>query len=248
MKLLLLDVETSPNTAYVWSLWKENIPLSRLIDSGQVLCYSAKWLGDEEIFFDSIFNSKVKKMLKGIHKLLEEADAVIHYNGSAFDIPTLNKEFLLNGMKPPSSYKQIDLLKTARNKFRFVSNKLDYVAQALGVGKKSKHEGFELWIKCMNNDPEAWKVMEEYNKNDVILLEEVYYQFLPWIKGHPNMGLYSETESAVCPHCASTDLHKRGFSFTSTGKYQRYQCKGCGAWSRARKAIKTTLELTTERV
>ena len=72
--------------------------------------------------------------------------------------------------------------------------------------------------------------MEEYNKNDVTLLEKVYWKLLPWIKGHPNHGLYDG--SAVCPHCASTSLVKRGYYYTSTVKYQRVKCSDCGAWSR----------------
>ncbi len=42
-------------------------------------------------------------------------------------------------------------LQTSRSKFRFVSNKLDYIAQRLGLGKKTAHEGHELWLKVMNN-------------------------------------------------------------------------------------------------
>ena len=37
MKILLLDTETSPNTAFVWGLFNENIPLARLIDTSEVL-------------------------------------------------------------------------------------------------------------------------------------------------------------------------------------------------------------------
>jgi DNA polymerase elongation subunit (family B) len=238
MRILLLDIETAPNVAYVWGLFKENIPLQRLVSSGYVLCWAAKWLGEEEIFFDSVHNSREKTMLKGIHKLLEEADAVVHYNGSNFDIPTLNKEFLLNGMTPPSSYKQIDLLQTARKQFRFTSNKLDYVANSLGVGKKFKHAGFELWIQCMNQDPEAWQQMEEYNKQDVNLLEKVYEIFLPWIKGHPNVGLYTQSGAETCPNCGGIHLRRRGFAYTSNTRYQRYRCSDCGTWSRSRLADK----------
>lgn len=75
-------------------------------------------------------------MLKQIHALLNEADAVVHYNGAKFDIPTLNKEFILHGLPPPAPYKQIDLLRTARSQFKFPSNKLDYIAQALDLGKR----------------------------------------------------------------------------------------------------------------
>ena len=91
--------------------------------------------------FDSVNQSSHKKMLKGLYKLLDEADAVVHFNGSRFDVPVVNKEFLLQGWAPPSSYQQIDLLKTARKQFKFPSNKLDYIAQALKLGGKTKHTG-----------------------------------------------------------------------------------------------------------
>lgn len=233
MKLLLLDIETAPNLVHVWGLWQQNVGINQIIDAGYVLCWSAKWLGKEDIYFDSVKRSGSKSMLKGIHALLEEADAVIHYNGARFDIPTLNKEFLQYGMNPPAPYKQIDLLKVARKQFKFPSNKLDYVAKALGVGGKLKHAGHELWIKCMNNDPVAWATMEDYNRNDVIILEGVYFKLLPWIGNHPNHGVYDNVAN-VCPNCGGHHLERRGFAHTAAGKYQRFQCKDCGTWSRAK--------------
>ena len=248
MKILLLDIETAPNTAYVWGLFKENIPLARLVDSGYVMCWAAKWLGEDEIFFDSVYQSRPKAMLKKIHMLLEQADAVVHYNGTRFDIPTLNKEFILQGWPPPAPYKEIDLLLTAKRRFRFASNKLDYVAKALGVGKKHEHAGFQLWIQCMAGDAAAWDEMKAYNKNDVVLLEDVYNVFLPWIKNHPNVGVYDGDEDLTCPHCGGKHFRKRGFTYTKTQKYQRYQCKGCGSWSRSKKAVKMDVQLVTEYV
>jgi predicted RNA-binding Zn-ribbon protein involved in translation (DUF1610 family) len=176
-------------------------------------------------------------MLKRIHKLMDEADAVVHYNGTKFDVPTLNKEFLLHKLSPPSSYRQIDLYSTAKSRFRFASNKLDYIAQQLGIGKKHKHEGFELWVKCMNNDANAWATMETYNKQDVELLEGVYNIFRPWIRNHPNVALYTDSEHNVCPLCGGSRLTRRGFAYTTTGRYQRYQCRDCGHWSRDRTGI-----------
>lgn len=244
MKLLLLDIETAPNVVHVWGLWQQNVAINQILDAGYVMCWSAKWIGSDEIFFDSVHRSGTKRMLKGIHSLLEEADAVIHYNGARFDIPTLNKEFILQGMLPPSTYKQIDLLKTARAQFKFPSNKLDYVAKVLKVGQKVKHAGHDLWIRCLNGDDEAWKEMEEYNINDVTILEGVYYKLLPWIKNHPNHGIYNNIEEA-CPNCGGTHLHRRGFSFTAMGKYQRFQCNTCGTWSRSKKseAVKNVLAI-----
>lgn len=232
MRILLLDIETAPNTAYVWGLFKQNISISQIVDSSNVLCWAAKWLGEDEVMFDSVVKSGRKRMLKRIHSLLDKCDAVVHYNGTRFDIPTLNKEFLEASMSPPAPYQQIDLLKTARQRFRFPSNKLDYVSRALGIGQKEKHEGFELWIKCMEKDKAAWERMEKYNKQDVVLLEAVYPRFLPWIKNHPNKGLFSD--SIVCSSCGSQHLQRRGYNMSAVGKYQRYQCQDCGSWSQQR--------------
>jgi DNA polymerase elongation subunit (family B) len=239
MKILLLDIETSPNTAHVWGLWQQNVSINQLMESSYVLCYAAKWLGDEEVVFDSVHQAKPKAMLKGIHRLLNDADAVVHYNGTKFDIPTLNKEFLLHSFNPPSPYKQIDLLRVVRSNFRFPSNKLDYVAQRLGLGKKHEHEGHELWVKCMNGDKDAWKRMEQYNIQDVVLLESLYNSLRPWIRNHPNHNLFADDH--VCPNCASTRLQKRGTSISSTGTYQRYQCLACGTWSQSTKAVKSSV-------
>jgi DNA polymerase elongation subunit (family B) len=241
MKILLLDIETSPNTAHVWGLWQQNVSINQLMESSYVLCYAAKWLGEDDIYFDSVHQSKPKTMLKGIHALLESADAVIHYNGTKFDIPTLNKEFLLTKLLPPSPYKQIDLLRVVRSNFRFPSNKLDYVSQRLGLGKKHAHEGHDLWVKCMNGDKDAWKRMEEYNIQDVVLLESLYDNLLPWIKNAPNRNLYQDITG--CPTCGSTHLQKRGTAVSTTGSYQRYQCRGCGSWAQGTKSIKKTVEV-----
>ena len=241
MKILLLDIETSPNTAHVWGLWQQNVSINQLMESSYVLCYAAKWLGEEDIYFDSVQQSKPKAMLKGIHGLLDSADAVIHYNGTKFDIPTLNKEFLLTKLLPPSPYKQIDLLRVVRSNFRFPSNKLDYVSQRLGLGQKHAHEGHDLWVKCMNGDKDAWKRMEEYNIQDVVLLESLYDNLLPWIKNAPNRNLYQEITG--CPTCGSVNLQKRGTAVSTTGTYQRYQCRACGSWSQGTKSVKKSVEV-----
>ena len=236
MKLLLLDVETSPNTAFVWSLWKENIPLARLIETSKVLCWSAKLYGEKKVMFDSTFHSSPNKMLFGIHDLLNEADAVVHYNGQNFDIPVLQREFLLYGIRPPAPYKQIDLLQVVRKQFRFVSNKMAHVSKSLGIEGKANDMDFTMWINCMANDPAAWKQMKAYNINDVLVLEKLYDKLMPWIRSHPNFGLYRNGEE-VCPHCGGNHLQRRGYAFTNALKYIRLQCQGCGNWLRSKSPV-----------
>lgn len=245
MKILLLDLETKPLTVYAWGLWKQNINISHIIDSSGMLCFAAKWLGSKEIYFYSVARNGLKTMLERAHALLEEADAVVHYNGARFDIPVLNKEFLLAGMTPPSSYQQIDLLKTAKQKFKFPSNKLDYVAKSLGVGTKAKHAGFELWVQCMAGNPDAWIEMERYNIQDVLLLEKVYNKLLPWITNHPSHAVHTGVDS--CTNCGSISLQRRGFAFTNSMKYQRYQCNSCGSWMRSKKAEPHAVTITKDK-
>lgn len=236
MKILLLDIETSPNTAHCWGLFNQNIAITQVLESSYVLCWAAKWLGDEDIMWRRAYGPKGryrKDMLKTIHKLLDQADAVVHYNGQKFDIPTLNKEFLLYGLQRPSPAKQIDLLQVTRNQFKFTSNKLDYVVQALKLGEKVKHRGHDLWLGCMNNDLDCWKEMEVYNRHDVVILEQLYHRLLPWIKTHASYSAHQG--KPVCPNCGSGQTHRRGYAITVAGRYPRYQCQACGSWYRGSK-------------
>lgn len=234
MKTLLLDIETAPHRVYAWGLWDQNIALNQIEEPGYTLCWAAKWYKDPEIGFSSVFDDGRKLMLQLIWKMLDEADAVIHYNGTKFDIPTLNQEFLSEGLGKPSPYKQIDLLRTARKQFRLPSNKLDYVSKYLGLEGKHHHKGMELWRGCMQGSERAWDTMRKYNIQDVRLLESVYDRMLPWIDGHPNVALYGGLAVPVCTKCGSRHLHRRGLAYTQTMIYQRFQCQDCGSWMRTR--------------
>lgn len=229
MRVLALDIETRPNLAHVWGLWNQNVGLNQLLEPVEIICWSAKWLGDHprQIEFASVHHDGKERMIKRMHNLLTTADVVLHYNGKRFDIPHLNREFLLAGLTPPSPFQQIDLYQVVKKRFAFPSNKLAYVSKALGLEGKVQHEGHELWIKCMAGDKHAWKTMMEYNQQDVILLEQMYEKLLPWIPAHPSKAL---TDDGGCPGCGGQDLKPDGFSYTSLSKFRRYKCMSCGMW------------------
>lgn len=238
-RILGFDIETAPNTAHVWGAYKQNISPSQIMKTGRVMCFAYRWFHDdpirEPVMFESEQGGRHEEMIEEAHRLLDEADAVVHYNGSRFDVPTLNREFLKLGMSPPSPYRQIDLLKVARKQFRFVSNRLDHLLRDLDIGEKVRHDGHEMWVRCMAGDAEAWERMEEYNRVDVSAMEKLYRRMLPWIDSHPNLALYVEgTTGPTCPKCGSDKLHRRGYYRTVTRRYQRWQCITCGGWSRTR--------------
>ena len=237
MKLLFLDIETAPHTVFAWGLYDQDIHISQIVSPGYTLCWAAKWYGEKQVHFDSVHRSSPKAMLKRIHALLDEADAVCHFNGKKFDVPTLNGGFLQHGLTPPSPTKQIDLLLTCRKQFRLASNKLEFVCQTLGIGGKVEHKGMDLWRGCMDGDAESWRVMEAYNKQDVRLLEPLYERLRPWIVGHPNMALFVDSEKPVCPNCGSSRMQSRGVSPAATQVYRRYQCRECGKWARGRDTV-----------
>jgi DNA polymerase elongation subunit (family B) len=233
-KILFIDIETAPNVVYAWSLFDQNIAIDQIVTPGYVLCVSWKWQGGKTEYLR--ISGKETSSLQKVHQLLDDADFVVHYNGTKFDIPTLHREFVLHGMSPPSPVKEIDLLRTVRKKFKFSSNKLDYVCQRLGLGNKVHHKGMRLWNDCMSGDVRAWRVMEKYNKQDVILLERLYERLLPWITNHPNVTKYSAVVG--CPRCGSGKFQSRGVYHTATLSYNRYQCNGCKGWFKSVTSLK----------
>jgi len=244
MRILLLDIELAPNLATVWSIWNQNIGLTQLHDTSRMLSYSAKWHTADTYFFGSEWTNGRDEMLSSLHSLLNEADAVVHYNGKRFDMPHINREFLEAGFLPPNPYHQVDLMLVVKKTFRFVSNKLDHVLTELGLTNKMFHEGHELWLKCMGfgdytdkQRKDARKVMEEYNIQDVYSLEELYNKLLPWIKSHPNHALYVDHDRPVCPNCGSDHIIKNGVETTKLMAYQRYRCKSCGTPIRGRNTV-----------
>ena len=231
MKILSLDIETSPNLAYTFEVWNTNIRPQNIVEPQVMLCWSAKWLGESGMYFSSVYHDGKQVMLDAIHQLLDEADVVMHYNGKRFDIPHINRELLQFGYAPPSPYKQIDLYHTVKRMFMFPSKKLDYVAKQLGLGGKEENISFDVWIGCMANDPAAWEVMRIYNMRDVELLEELYYKLQPWIPQHPSYAAHSGRFE--CPACGSSRIQRRGYAYTGVSKFQRLQCQDCFKWSRS---------------
>lgn len=237
-KILIFDIETAPMLAYVWGLWDQNVGLNQIESDWYVLSFAAKWLGSKEsdvIYYDQRNAKNIEDdsvLLKQIWDLLNEADIVITQNGKKFDVKKLNARFILNGFQRPSNFRHIDMYDISRRQFGFTSNKLEYLTNSLCVKyKKLKHakfSGFELWKQCLNGNMEAWKEMEEYNKYDVLSLEELYTIVIGW-DNSINFNLYKDNILDFTCNCSSKNIIENGFDYTNTAKYRRYRCTDCGA-------------------
>jgi DNA-directed RNA polymerase subunit RPC12/RpoP len=85
----------------------------------------------------------------------------------------------------------------------------------------------------MAGNEKAWKMMEKYNRQDVVLLERLYDRLKPWIRNHPNHSAHSG--EPCCTNCGSENFVRNGWAFTQLLKYPRYRCNDCGKYFRGNK-------------
>lgn len=251
-RILFVDIETAPIRAAVWRIWQENVGLEQIETDWHLLSYSAKWMGEDQVFYDDQSRAENVEddtsLLAQLHSLLDEADVVIAHNGRKFDVPKIRARLLIAGFKPPKPFKIIDTLDVAKKQFGFTSNKLAWLSEILLENKKEEHKefpGFKLWAECLRGNKRAWQEMKKYNVQDTIALEELYLRFRPWIPHHLNVGIYGDHAERTCSRCGSHDLQLVGTVPTNVNVYPLYECKSCGGHSRGRQTMVTTKSRST---
>lgn len=242
-KVLVLDIETAPIRAAMWSMWQKGFGLNQIESDWFILSAAAKWLGESEdkIQYEDmrgiVDTENDTHILDMLWKLLDEADVVLTQNGIKFDIPKVRARMVLNGYKPFSPVKHIDTLQIAKREFNFTSNKLAYMTDKLCKKYKKldhgKFAGFELWAEMLKDNLEAFQECETYNKYDILSLEELYFAIAAWDTKHVNFNLYHDKEEHVC-RCGSRAVKEDGFAYTGVSKFQQYRCLDCGATTRGR--------------
>lgn len=243
-KVLLLDTETAPLIIASWGVRKQHINIDQVISDSHLICWAGKWLFEPEVFGDCITPEEAiakndKRICQSLWDALDEADIIIAHNGKRFDIKVINGRFFINKMKvQPSPYEVIDTLESADRAFRLSSHKLDFINRVSGLTVKIKTD-FQLWLDCMKGIPERLLEMYTYCKNDTSILEETYMEMRPWIKAHPNMAFYVESDNLICPTCGHTEVEERGTYRTGVNEYISFSCPKCGAQGRSRKSSTT---------
>jgi len=234
MKILIYDIETYPNLAYVWGKYEQDVIA---YERETVLAsFAYKWYGEGKMHVVALNDFKSYKkdkfndyeLVKKLYELFNEADVIIAHNGNSFDQKKAQARFIYWGFNPPAPYKQIDTKLVFKRYFNLNSNKLDDIANYLGIGRKIQTGGFNLWLGCMNGDKKAWDKMKRYNIQDVVLLEKVYKKVKGWIHNHPNLSI--ESGEFMCKNCGSKRVQQRGWVQRLTGAVKRFQCNDCGAW------------------
>ena len=233
IKRLFFDIETSPNIGLFWTAgYKLNIGHESIIKERAIICICYKWVGDKKTYsltWDK--NQNDKTLLENFIKVANTADELVGHNGDRFDLAWIRTRCLYHRIPMFPNYTTIDTLKSARSKFKFNSNKLDYIAQFLGIGKKI-HTGYDLWKKIiLSNDKKALEDMVIYCQGDVELLEKVYLELTNYLPAKTHHGIAAGGEKYSCPECGCDDMAFSQKRFTALGTPRiQLQCKKCGKY------------------
>jgi uncharacterized protein YprB with RNaseH-like and TPR domain len=227
---LFFDIETSFNIGFFFdSGFKKNIDPSQIIKERAVICICYKWEDDKEVSYLK-WDSKQcdKAMLTKFVKIANYADEIVGHNGDKFDLPWIRTRCAYHHIEMFPSYTTIDTLKIARQKFRFNSNKLDYIAKFFNVGGKIKTD-INLWKDIvLHKSKPAMEKMIKYCKQDVIILEKVYNELKHAVPNKTHYGVIFGEDRNSCPECGS-DESKRVRKYTTASGLQKItmQCKTC---------------------
>lgn len=233
-KILTFDIETSHMVAATFGLWKADIPYDHIIHDWRIFSAAWKWLGNDTVYSASQAEYTEEEVIHALTSAIQQADIVVGHNIDRFDLKKLNTRVFLCDRPPFFLPTSVDTYKVAKKEFAFSSNRLDYIAKALGVGgKTSTPTG--LWLKALFGDKEAFTIMEEYNRNDVVINEKVYLKMRPFIRNHPDVSqLTLNGERLGCPSCGSEKIikygtykEKHGGALKQKRRYQRHQCTSC---------------------
>ena len=232
-KRLYFDIETSPNIGLFWSAgYKQKIDYSNIIKERSIICICYKWEDEKQVHslsWDK--NQSDKKLLQDFIKVANQADELVGHNGDKFDLPWVRTRCLYHRIELFPKYVTIDTLKLSRRQFRFNSNRLDYIASFLGIGKKIKTD-FNLWKDIVLNKCEkSMAKMIDYCKQDVKLLEQVHKELRLHDTPKTHYGVVLSNDKRLCPECASNNVIISKTRITAGGTKQiQYKCNDCGKY------------------
>lgn len=246
-RVLIYDIETSPNVGYTWGKW--NVNVLAFERQWHILSFAYKWLGEKTIKCVALPDFPLYEkdryndleVVKALHAVMAEADVTVTHNGKAFDNKKANTRMAVHGLDPLPPRKEIDTLQVARKHFAFTSNRLGDLCQLLGLPAKGDPGGIKTWLGCLDGDPKAWATMRRYNKQDIPTLEALYLRLRPWISNHPNLNVYGDRPES-CPKCGHDDLIIRGHRTYGVTQRTQYQCNRCRGYCTGRLVHNTPIK------
>jgi DNA polymerase elongation subunit (family B) len=247
-RILLYDCETSLQPVAVFQLQDNNyIQPSNILMERHLISVCWKWLGESKVYSVSLLDDQKRfekdphddrHVVETFHKIMQEADVLVGHNSDSFDRKYLETRMLFHGLPALPPTISIDTYKVAKARFKFNSNRLDYISKFLGfTGKMNTPSG--LWLDVLKGSRKAIAKMVAYNKQDVVILEQVFKKLTPYIPNYLNRELFG---GVGCPRCGSSKVQSRGFHRAISRVYRRWQCQTCTGWFKSTKAEPGTVK------
>lgn len=229
-KRLFYDIETSYNIVKAWRAgYNLSINSEDIIHERAVITIAYKWEGDTDVTVLAWDKGDDRKVIEEFVKVMAEADELVGHNIDKFDTKFVLGRALYHGIETLPKYKSTDTLKIARSKFMLNSNKLDYIAQLLGIGAKTKHRGMAMWDDIiLRQDKKALEEMIEYNVQDVFLTEEVYNRLVVYTEAKNNFALVKGASIEGCPECGGVHATELKMFVSKAGTKSHLMKCDCG--------------------
>jgi len=264
-KVLTFDIERRPGVYLEWAPRNQGfMGRDKQLIRSSTISFSAKWYDQRGTIYhaiapvDSMFMQPedvpgYREMLVALYDLLNQADIVVGFNSARFDQAKVLGEFARLGLGEPSPFRTLDIMRTTK-RMGWDYSSLAETLSALGLEGKLAHQGFQLWVDFLRGDTKAHKTMEKYNRQDVVQTERAMDALRPYIKDHPNLGLWAGQDDngdplRVCPKCASPDLHiiLQKDAATALTRYPLYSCGKCGTRDIRGNHVKERVSVRTAR-
>lgn len=232
VRRLFADIETSPTIGLFWGAgFGLNISHENILVERRIICIAYKWEHEDRVVvlrWDAKQNDR--SMLEQFVAVANTADEIVGHYGNHFDWPWIRTRVLLHKLPPVPIWKTVDTKALASRYFYFQSNKLDYISNALGHGRKL-HTDFQLWKDCLNGCEKALNYMCKYCGVDVKRLEAVYHDLMAFVPAKTHAGVVAGSDKWTCPRCGSKNVRmsKKRITANGTTQYQ-FQCQDDGGF------------------
>lgn len=234
--ILYLDFETSPIVGWAWRKWDAELFFVEC--DLQVISVAWSWEWEDEVYAISlpefkgykpgIRNINDKLLIKAFAEVARSAEYVVAHNGKGFDFRILRTRLLVHKLNTLPNIREIDTKQWAK-RFYFTSNSQDNVSRQLGTPMKAETEK-HLWEAVIETgDPNKWKQMIEYNKQDVRGLKANAHRL------SPHIVTLASSKKVICknPLCCSLNIKRDKYWEVVGGWKIQFVCKDCGKYTTA---------------
>jgi hypothetical protein len=164
---------------------------------------------------------------------LSDADGWVTQNGKRFDVKFLNTRLLKNNLPPlPGTTRHFDTQEVMWKKLK-MRTRLESAQKFFGFPEAKTPVSLETWVNAAGGSKESMSEVIHHCEQDIKVTEMLYKKLIP-LGGYAWSVASMSEKPAACPHCAGEEIQRRGWNYALKQKSPRFQCLGCGGWSRGK--------------